>query len=304
MVLPAAITDFRGLAGLSGAGVVAVSGGADSVALLRGLLATPGVGPLTVAHFHHQLRPAADADAAFIRALAATHGLDFALGSADVRAAGGNLEATARKLRYGWLCDVARTRAAWLATGHTADDNAETVLHHLVRGTGLAGLRGIAPEAARNGVPIVRPLLAVTRAEVEAYLAELRQGFVTDATNADPAFTRNRVRVELLPLLRTFNPRAVAALGRLARQADEVAATFDAVAAEVLARHELARAGGVVVLSVPLNAAPPVLHALLAALWKREGWPARDMDEGACCAAARRRPSSPAGVAPAGAGRW
>ncbi len=285
----------------AGNGVVAVSGGADSVALLRALLATPGVGPLTVAHFHHQLRPEADADAAFVRRLAETHGLDFALGTADVRAAGGNLEATARKLRYAWLCDVARSRAAWLATGHTADDNAETVLHHLVRGTGLAGLRGIAPESVRDGVVIVRPLLSVTRVEVVDYLAGLRQDHVTDATNFDPAFTRNRVRAELLPLLKTFNPQAVSALGRLARQADEVAAYFDAVAAEVLARHELPRAGGMVVLSVPLTAAPPVLHALLAALWKREGWPARDMDAAAWLrAAAVLRGDLPAAEFPGG----
>jgi len=131
--------------GAAGPGVVAVSGGADSVALVRALhAASPG--PLTVAHFHHGLRGAdADADAAFVRDLAAHLGLAFRLGGADVAAAGGNLEATARRLRYAWLGEVAaEVGAAWVATGHTADDQAETVLHRLVRGTGLQGLRGIA----------------------------------------------------------------------------------------------------------------------------------------------------------------
>ena len=275
MTPPEAIAAFRPFAG---PGVVAVSGGADSVALLRGLLAAPGVGPLTVAHFHHQLRLAADADAAFVRGLAAAHGLPFALGTADVRAAGGNLEATARRLRYAWLRGAARTAGArWVATGHTANDNAETVLHHLARGTGLAGLRGIAPVTGE----VVRPLLTVTRCEVLAYLAYLNQPFVTDATNFDPGLTRVRIRTELVPLLETFNPQAVAALGRLARQADEVAECLRELAAEVLARVERPRLGPVVVLDVGVAAASPVLHALLQLVWRREGWPRRDMGDDA-----------------------
>ncbi len=265
----------------TGPGVVAVSGGADSIALLRGLLAF-GRGPLTVAHFHHQLRPEADADAAFVRDLAAAHALPIALGTADVRAAGGNLEATARWLRYAWLHEVARDRGArWVATGHTANDNAETVLHHLARGTGLDGLRGIAPVARDGDIEIVRPLLQMTRAEVLAYLTSLNQPFVTDATNFDASQTRARIRAELLPLLESFNPQAVAALGRLARQADEVADCLRELAADVLRRHERPRAGPVVVLDAGVAAPPPVLHALLQLLWEREGWPRGDMGEDA-----------------------
>ena len=264
-----------------GPGVVAVSGGADSVALLRGQLAF-GRGPLTVAHFHHQLRPEADADAGFVRALAAAHGVPFALGTADVRAAGGNLEATARRLRYAWLHEVARDCGArWIATGHTANDNAETVLHHLTRGTGLDGLRGIAPVARVGDIDIVRPLLQMTRGEVLAYLASLGQPFVTDATNFDASRTRARIRAELLPLMESFNPQAVAALGRLARQADEVAACLRDLAADVLRRHERPRAGPVVVLDGGFAAPPPVLHTLLQLLWEREGWPRGDMGDDA-----------------------
>ena len=274
MTPPDAIAAFPHL---SGPGVVAVSGGADSVALLRGLLEV-GVGPLHVAHFHHQLRDEADADAAFVRDLATAHALPFDCGTADVRAAGGNLEATARRLRYAWLRDVARERGAtWVATGHTASDNAETVLHHLTRGTGLNGLRGIAPVTGE----VVRPLLTVTRAEVLAYLARLGQPFVTDATNFDPTLTRVRIRAELVPLLETFNPQAVAALGRLARQADEVAECLRELATDWLLRIERPRVGNVVVLATGVTAPSPVLHALLQLLWAREGWPRRDMGDDA-----------------------
>ncbi len=261
----------------TGPGVVAVSGGADSVALLRGLLEV-GVGPVSVAHFHHQLRPEADADAAFVRDLAAAHGVPFDFGTADVRAAGGNLEATARRLRYAWLREVAAAwGAAWVATGHTANDNAETVLHHLTRGTGLDGLRGVAPVAGA----VVRPLLGVTRGEVLAYLTHLGQPFVTDATNFDPSLTRVRIRAELLPLLETFNPQAVAALGRLARQADELAECLRDLAADLLTRIERPRVGGVVVLDAGVTAMSPVVHALLQLVWAREDWPRRDMDDDA-----------------------
>src|SRR5262249_22835052 len=140
-----------------------------------------------------------------------------------------NLEATARRLRYDWLAQTAAVAGAgWVATGHTADDQAETVLHRLIRGAGLHGGRGIAAVRRDPGpVPVVRPLLAVSRSDVLAYLAEVGQPFRTDSTNADPALTRNRIRAKVLPLLRTFNPEVVSALARLARQADEAARFLD-----------------------------------------------------------------------------
>ena len=136
-----AVRQFVDAHDLRGPGVVAVSGGADSVAMLRGLVEV-GVSGLVVGHFNHRLRgEESDADEAFVRELAETLGLPCHVGSADVLAAGGNLEATARQLRYDWLTSLGRT---WVATGHTADDQAETVLHRLIRGTGITGLRGIA----------------------------------------------------------------------------------------------------------------------------------------------------------------
>ncbi|QDU20150.1 tRNA lysidine(34) synthetase TilS [Urbifossiella limnaea] len=272
--LPAAVRAFFAEHRITGPGVVAVSGGADSVALLRAL---EGVEPLIVAHFHHGLRGAeADADAAFVRELAGRLGCRFELGGADVRAAGGNLEAAARRLRYGWLAEVAAaTGAAWVATGHTADDQAETVLHRLVRGTGLRGLRGIAAAMPLGTVQLVRPLLAVGRVDVLAFLADLGQPFRTDTSNADPRFTRNRVRAELLPLLTTFNPAAPAALTRAAEQSSEAFDLIDRLAAELLGRAELPRAGDLVILdsAAIVGAVPLLAREAFRRVWEREGWP-------------------------------
>ncbi len=292
----------------AGGAVVAVSGGADSVALLRAMLDAGATG-VTVAHFNHRLRGAeSDADEAFVRGLAATLGVPFRLGSADVTAVADagreNLEAAARRLRYGWLADVARkTEAGWVATGHTADDQAETVLHRLIRGTGIRGLAGIArermlefpfdhppPPGTRRRVQLSRPLLTVTRDEIVDYLAALGQPTRTDSSNADLGLTRNRIRHELLPLLKTFNPDVVAALGRLARQADEADLFTRAEATKLLKEVERPRAGRLVVLDVgrfelptgvPTDLDDAVSHYLIRemfrVLWEREGWPTGGM---------------------------
>jgi tRNA(Ile)-lysidine synthase len=273
---------IRAFPGLTGPGVAAVSGGADSVALLRGLL-DAGAGPLTVAHFNHKLRGAeSEADAEFVRELAAEFRLPCRLGEADVgsAAAGENLEATARRLRYGWLEDAAReTGAEWVATGHTADDQAETVLHRLIRGTGLQGLRGIAEARRGEGlVPtalIVRPLLTVTRADILSYLSELGQTFREDASNADLGFTRNRIRHELLPLLKTFNPAIVEVLGRLAVQADEAHQVIEEEATWLLSQAALPRAGDLYVLDAEKMSGwrDYLLREAVRLVWASRGWP-------------------------------
>jgi tRNA(Ile)-lysidine synthase len=273
---------IRAFPWLSGPGVVAVSGGADSVALLRGLL-DAGIGPLTVAHFNHRLRGAeSEADAEFVRELAAEFGLPFRLGGADVgaAAAGDNLEATARRLRYGWLEDAAlETGAEWVATGHTADDQAETVLHRIIRGTGLQGLRGIAESRRGKGlVPsalIVRPLLSVTRADILSYLNELGRTFREDASNADLGFTRNRIRHELLPLLKTFNPAIVEVLGRLAVQADEAHQVIEEEATWLLSQAVLPRAGDLYVLDAEKLSGwrDYLLREAVRMTWASLGWP-------------------------------
>ncbi len=165
-------------------------------------------------HFNHGLRGvASDADQAFVAELAREHGLELAIGHDDVRdhaiLSKQTLEAAARELRYRWLRVIAQARKLdAIATGHTLDDQAETVLLKFLRGAGTRGLAGIYPEVTRPGeVRIVRPLLAVTRAEAESYLASLGQAWREDESNLDPRFARNRVRHELLPLLeREYNP--------------------------------------------------------------------------------------------------
>ena len=282
---------FQRHAMVSGYGVVAVSGGADSVALLHGLMLVPSRQPLIVAHFNHQLRgTASDTDAAFVQHLAANCGLPFHIGSADVAAIASqtrdNLEATARKLRYDWLMQVAlQTGAKWIATGHTADDQAETILHRMIRGTGLQGLRGIAAKRVLNGqtepgLLLIRPILTVTRADVVAFLHAQNIAHIEDATNADLAFTRNRIRAELLPLLKTFNPEVVTVLGQLSEQADDAYAHQREAATALLNQAEKPRAGDLVILDRPTLIAAPrdIVRSLFRRIWQRENWPQRNMD--------------------------
>ncbi len=284
MTLPEAVG--RALAGLDGPGVVAVSGGPDSVALLRAIVVARPAVPLTVAHLNHQLRGSeSDADEAFVRDLcarlsAAGAALRLRVERLDVaaRAAGDNLEAAARRRRYDWLTAVAREAGAvWVATGHTADDQAETVLHRLLRGTGLRGMCGIpARRPLAPGVEVVRPLLRVRRADVLAYLQELGQDVRHDSSNADLRFTRNRLRHELLPHLAThYNPAITTVLCSLAEQAAEVQQIETAAAAALLAAAERPRAGAEIILDGRcLEAAPRHrLRELLRLLWRREGWP-------------------------------
>jgi tRNA(Ile)-lysidine synthase len=277
--------------------VVAVSGGPDSVALLRAVLAAPGSrapGRLVVAHLNHQLRGAeSDADAVFVEELvrslqlSAPQGLRWRCERIDVaaqaREAGENLESTARQLRYAWLADVARHEGVPLiATGHTADDQAETVLHRLLRGTGLRGLRGIAARRELEpGISVIRPLLHVTRAEVLAYLESEGQAFREDPSNRDMRYTRNRIRHKLLPYLaERYNPAVVSILGRLAEGAYDVFQWYEAGAKKLLVESEHPRAGSLIVLDRNVLAAAPrhLVREVLRLIWNREGWPVGRMD--------------------------
>jgi tRNA(Ile)-lysidine synthase len=199
---------------------VAVSGGADSVALLHLLhrLSQARGWSLLVLHFDHQLRGAeSDADRRFVEALAASLTLPFIVGSADVRSAarGGNLEQTARQLRYRFFAELRERQSLdVVATGHTASDQAETVLMRLLRGVSPDSLAGI---RAVNGGWIVRPLLELTRDQVREWLNAEGLIWREDSSNGDNCFDRNRLRSEVLPLLRTqWNPNVEGALSRLA----------------------------------------------------------------------------------------
>jgi len=216
---------------------VGVSGGADSVALLLlldELKSELGI-RLVVLHFNHQLRGAeAEADEQFVGEMACQRGLEFLSGREDVaaraRERGWNLEDAARRLRYEFFsATVGSGRATRIAVGHTADDQAETLLAHLLRGTGLTGLAGIYPMAGH----VVRPLLDVRRQELRDYLAALQQPWREDRTNLDTTRLRARIRQVLLPVLESaFQPAAVAHLGRLAALARQEEAFWNALLAD------------------------------------------------------------------------
>jgi tRNA(Ile)-lysidine synthase len=216
---------------------VAVSGGADSVALLLLLLelrAKIGV-VLSVVHFNHKLRgKASEADARFVEKLALKHGLAFHVGQADVKAKArrdkNNLEDTARRARYEFFTTlVMAERLDKIVVAHTMDDQAETVLAHILRGTGLAGLGGMHPAVEH----VVRPLLAVRRAELRAYLHGKKQTWREDATNRDTTKMRARIRKKLLPILeKEFQPAVVQHLATLAELAREDEAFLDALVEE------------------------------------------------------------------------
>lgn len=189
----------------------AVSGGADSMCLLHFLHALGRKERFSVAaaHYNHCLRgEESDRDAAFVAQWCKAHGIVCVTGAGDVgsRAArqGTGIEETARAMRYEFFARAAgELGAGRIATAHNADDNAETVLLHLTRGSGLQGLTGIPPR--RDAV--VRPLLTTARQEIESYLALHGIPHVEDSTNTDTAFTRNRLRREVMPILKALNPR-------------------------------------------------------------------------------------------------
>jgi tRNA(Ile)-lysidine synthase len=201
---------------------VAVSGGADSIALLRIMLeARDELGcVLSVIHFNHQLRGVeSDADEAFVRELAKQHEVPFHSASGDAKQIAAekrvSLETAARELRYAFFAERLQSSVDKVATAHTMDDQAETVLMRLVRGAGTRGLAGIYPE--QRDLKIVRPLLGFRRHEIEKYLKSIGQPWREDATNNDLQHTRNRIRHELLPLLaKDYNPSIAEALARMA----------------------------------------------------------------------------------------
>lgn len=206
---------------------VACSGGADSVALvllLTDLKSEFGL-RLSVAHLNHRLRgEAADADEAFVRRLAERLGLEFFAERADVAARAQahrtNQEEAGRQARLEFFASLcAQGRADAVAVAHTLDDQAETLLARLVRGTGLAGLAGIQPVLELNPGRIARPLLELRRVELRAFLAERQEAWCEDATNLDRARTRSRLRLELLPGLERLNPATTRHLAQLAAEA-------------------------------------------------------------------------------------
>lgn len=219
----------------------AVSGGADSMCLLHFLSSNAGSLGITVAaaHFNHRLRGAeADRDQAFVEAWCNEHGIVCETGSTDVAAYaqqnGMSTEEAARHLRYEFLGNCAdKLGCTAIATAHNSDDNAETVLLNLTRGAGAKGLCGIPPVRGR----LIRPLLATSRAQIEAYLAENGVPHITDSTNDTDDYTRNVIRHRVMPVLCGINPAFSASAMRTAELLREDEEFLDKLAADFLREH-------------------------------------------------------------------
>ena len=263
--------------------LAAVSGGADSVAMLH-LLAQnqPTKGKLAVAHVNHGLRGEdSDRDAQFVQTLATEYKLRCFEHRLD---AGTTLsENAARNLRYNFLLQQSEQIGyRYVATAHTADDHTETVLHRILRGTGLSGLVGIAPlRVMTPAVTLLRPLLNVRRNAILAYLESLGKTYREDKTNVENQFTRNRIRNRLLPMLREeFNLQIDEAVCRLAT----LAAEHESVLAELLDTLIDAAIVETVPNRIVLDVLPlkqyslPVIRGVLIRVWKRHNLPQREMD--------------------------
>lgn len=227
--------------------MAAVSGGPDSVALLLLLeqLSKAFNFTLTAVHFDHMLRPDSGEDLAWVASLCEARGIAFLSGEGDVagmaRQQRRGVEETARRMRYQFLAFVAGEKQIdTVATGHTADDQAETVLMHVIRGSGVRGIRGMRPIATIPGGSqrLVRPLLPLARAQTQALCEAAGITPRVDPSNADQSFQRNRVRAELVPLLQTYNPSVREALVSLGGAA---ASVFDRVEREAMLVQPSAR---------------------------------------------------------------
>ncbi len=255
--------------------LLAISGGADSIALLHILMALKAQGwieaDLVCAHINHQLRgPASDADEQFVVAQANLLGLPVVARAVEVRAHARrhrlSLETAARQLRLASLAEIARHReCTWIGTGHQKNDNAETVLQRLLRGTGFRGLAGIWPARQLDDLRLASPLLCATRTEIGQYLKRRALPWREDATNVDVAYTRNYIRHRLLPLLQQeARGSLVDELSELATSARRLYVRIEREAEEAWASLATCAAGNVILNASGLASLPePVAIELI-----------------------------------------
>jgi tRNA(Ile)-lysidine synthase len=267
--------------------VVAVSGGADSMALLHALRAAKqggrGAGRLFAVHVNHKLRCAeSDADATWLRQQCEQLGVPLIVHEGDTAALaateGDGIEAAARALRYELLAEAAhKLGARYVATAHTRDDQVETVLFRLLRGSGLRGLAGIPRRRPLSpAITLVRPLLDCTRDDVVAFLESIGQSWRNDSSNRATAFARNRIRHELLPLAReAVNGDVDAAIARAAEQAGDARDVIDSLVDELLTRCREGTATGEQfrLRTAPLAGQPTLLAAeIIRRAFREVGW--------------------------------
>ena len=261
--------------------ILAVSGGADSVAMVRSLtrIITPELrSNLVIGHVNHGWRgKQSEADAQFVQNMAEQLGLEFnCLVTADVS----RTEEAARDQRYSLLTGLAKKRGArYVLMAHSRDDQIETVLDRILRGTGLAGLRGIPRERElEHGIALVRPLLEVSRHEIITYLGELGQEYRHDGSNDDMKYTRNRIRHELLPLLKNqYHGAADEALLRLQQMASELQDVIAEIVYPLFQTH-VYFTDGVACKRVEItcegltDVSPYLIRELFVLVWKQQHW--------------------------------
>jgi len=274
--------------------LVAVSGGADSVALLKLLVESrcerspDRLGRLIAVHFNHRLRgTASDEDAAFVQQLAWQLGAEFIAESAppgpENQAFKDGLEAKAREDRYRFFQKVAKDSGArLLVTAHHQGDQVETILHRVARGTGIAGLAGI--ETKREWIPgvgLVRPLLGFSKGDLLNYLTDCGQAYRVDHTNAETIFTRNKIRHKVLPVLRNeLGPNVDQSLIKLAEQARQCQQVIDDLVQQLWGQAIHAIGEGVEIDRNSIRRERPyLLRELFVAIWKHQNWPRRDMSQ-------------------------
>lgn len=253
--------------------VVACSGGPDSQALLDMLarLRRPlGLERLWAVGVDHQLRSAAPSELQHAAALAHRHDVPFVQLTVNVSRRGNRMQA-ARRARYRALRQYAHAHGAvGIALGHTADDQLETIVHHLCRGCALSGARGMLPT---RGL-LLRPLLHITRADIETYLTTHNIAYAQDPTNQDPGFTRTRIRTAVAPILRGINPQAALHMAQFAERAQQDDRLLMAQAAQRLRRAEAAFPHPMRPLSMAaIAAAPQPLATRMLALWLQQTGP-------------------------------
>ncbi len=277
--------------------LLAVSGGADSIALMHAAreiasLAVPFAGTrqkpnFYVGHVDHGLRPGqSDGDRRFVEQLAGRWQMEFScrvLASGAVRQQNrGSLEESARNLRYQLLQEIAVEKSCgFIATAHHKDDQAETILHNVLRGTGLRGLRGMRPtRCLKGGLVLVRPLLSVSQQQIHDYVRQHELPFREDDSNRDPAMTRNRIRHEMMPLLQQhFRNDVVSSLTSLAGQADEAVEYLDHVAEKLLKDCQLELSATICRLDRGLLSSNPdiLVRTAMTLIWSQLGWPRQSM---------------------------
>jgi len=270
--------------------LLAASGGRDSMALLHGMAQLrrfSGSTAIVVAHLNHGLRgDISRGDAELVRSTSERLGVPVVISecaTGELQASSkGSLEESARNARYEFLRRTAIEHGlSFVATAHHAGDQAETVLHNIVRGTGVRGLRGIQQQRPLgDSVTLIRPLLTISPDLIDRFVAEQQIVFGNDATNANSEFTRNRIRHQLLPTLRAdFNPQADAALIRLSQQSAEMIDCLDALADQILDRSLLEQTPAVCRLDRELLRPwpEPLIRHAMTVLWSRCGWPRQKM---------------------------